>query len=461
MTPGSRFQFDGASTVLGYPKFRKHVQSIVGSCLDFWQLYSRKPSHKANRYSAFADLRDYLQSNLAGVGHLKVQHFLMVAAPIGLVPLWLSSLAIVELNGRTFQRLSSAYGFNKSEANQPFAQKLLVATASLIGESAALVDNLLCKYGRDHFRTLKNTVVYQKAKKTSNFSDTVFLEQSFYVPNNLATCITIFCPNGTTTLLEGPLFKRWPLSNAVGGDIVSCEEIYKYVEVGKNITFLNPKFEFARLCLTDKSNRNQSSNLGRNPEYLFEKSYLVSDANWNSLHRKMVIDECDLESDEDEHSGGDDGDQEYGGLHSTNDINDGPVSVIGCPVTIGGLNRCPGRESASPVVLNHMVYNLGENVSRMDSFHVDLDQEEASDSCDLLGNEFHDEFDIDYFPESLPIIPAASKKRLPTQYPCRGKPDTKKFKDNNGVTNNDIFSCLVGDGRLSMLSFPPLRNGNG
>jgi hypothetical protein len=104
--PGSRYQNSaGFTSVLGYSTFRSHVISIVASCLGFWQSVPTRPTHRATRLSSFADLRDFLQTDLMGFGFLKVQHLLMVASPIGLLPLWVSFMASIEYNGHTFTRL--------------------------------------------------------------------------------------------------------------------------------------------------------------------------------------------------------------------------------------------------------------------------------------------------------------------------------------------------------------------
>jgi hypothetical protein len=107
-SPGSRYQNGGYTSVLGYSTFRSHVLSIVASCLGVWQSVPTQTTHRATRLSSFADLRDFLQSNLLGFSFLKVQHLLMVASPIGLLPLWVSSMASIEYNDRTFTRLCAA-----------------------------------------------------------------------------------------------------------------------------------------------------------------------------------------------------------------------------------------------------------------------------------------------------------------------------------------------------------------
>ena len=141
--PGSRFQYDGSSTVLIYAQFRSNLLSVVGSCLEFWQFYSVKPTHRTIRIKAFCDLRNYLQTNLCGVGYLKMQHLLMVAAPIGLVPLWVAGMAVIEYNGRTFTRLWAAYGFDKSDVTSKCADGFLTTSAAAIGQSLSVTENAI------------------------------------------------------------------------------------------------------------------------------------------------------------------------------------------------------------------------------------------------------------------------------------------------------------------------------
>jgi hypothetical protein len=83
--PDSWYQYGGSTSVPGYSSLWSHVIFIVGSCLGVWQLVSTRPTHRATRLSLFADLRDFLQSNLDGFGYLEVQHLLMLASPIGLL----------------------------------------------------------------------------------------------------------------------------------------------------------------------------------------------------------------------------------------------------------------------------------------------------------------------------------------------------------------------------------------
>jgi hypothetical protein len=124
------------------------VISIVASFLGVWQSVPTQPAHRAARLFAFADLRDFLQTYLPGFGFLKVQHLLMVASPIGLLPLWVSSMASIEYNGRTFTRLCADYGFAKTDINHPCALKYLSACSAALGESLPVMENSICKFGR-------------------------------------------------------------------------------------------------------------------------------------------------------------------------------------------------------------------------------------------------------------------------------------------------------------------------
>jgi hypothetical protein len=80
-----------------------------------------KSAHRATQLSSVANLRDFLQTYLAGLGFLNVQHFLMVASPISLLPLWISSTVSIEHNGRTYTRLCAASGLAKTYINLSFA----------------------------------------------------------------------------------------------------------------------------------------------------------------------------------------------------------------------------------------------------------------------------------------------------------------------------------------------------
>jgi hypothetical protein len=92
-----------------------------------------------------------------GFGFLKVQHLLMVASPIRLLPLRVSSMASIEYNGRTFTRLCTAYGVAKTDINLPFALKYLSACSAAIGESLSATENSICKFGRDTANMVEKT----------------------------------------------------------------------------------------------------------------------------------------------------------------------------------------------------------------------------------------------------------------------------------------------------------------
>jgi hypothetical protein len=158
-SPGSRYQNGGSTSVLGYSTFRSHVISIIASCLGVWQSVPTRPTHRTARLSAFADLRDFLQTNLSGFGFLKVHHLLMVTSPIALLPLWVSSMASIEYNGRTFTRLCAAYGFAKTDINHPCALKYLSACSAAIGESLSVTENSICKFGRDTVKVVEKKMV--------------------------------------------------------------------------------------------------------------------------------------------------------------------------------------------------------------------------------------------------------------------------------------------------------------
>jgi hypothetical protein len=106
-----------------------------------------------------------------------------VASPIGLLPLWLSSMASIEYNGRTLTRLCAAYGFAKTDINHPCALKYLSACSAAIGESLPVTENSICEFGRDTVKMVGKKMVKGQSAVKNNFSDIVFLEQCFYLPD--------------------------------------------------------------------------------------------------------------------------------------------------------------------------------------------------------------------------------------------------------------------------------------
>jgi hypothetical protein len=84
-----------------------------------------------------------------GFGYLKVQHLLMVVSHIGLLPLWVASMASIEFNGCTFIRLCAACGLAKTDIDLSFALKFLTFASAAIGESLLVTENFICKFGWD------------------------------------------------------------------------------------------------------------------------------------------------------------------------------------------------------------------------------------------------------------------------------------------------------------------------
>jgi hypothetical protein len=125
----------------------------------------------------------------------------MVASPIGLLPLWVSSMASIEYNGCTFTRLCATYGFVKTDINHPCALKYLSACSAAIGESLLVTENSICKFGWDTVKMVEKKMVKGQSAVKSNFSDTVFLEQSFYFPDLTGSSLSIYTPGGDNLTL--------------------------------------------------------------------------------------------------------------------------------------------------------------------------------------------------------------------------------------------------------------------
>ncbi len=193
-----------------------------------------------------------------------VQHFQMTSAIFDVVPLWISSHAIIERNGTTFTRLCSASGILTSDVNLSFAQQMLVSLASSIGVSLSLAENVLHKYVAEHVHTADgNHYVVLNSPQTSDFSDKVFLTQAFYFPDNCGTELSILLPDGSVNVLTGPLFPRWPINDNDGLTIfVETEGLHEHLAVGKTITSLDGNFESARSSPSDKSHHNHYNSGG-------------------------------------------------------------------------------------------------------------------------------------------------------------------------------------------------------
>ncbi len=124
-------------------------------------MFPTRSTHRATRLSSFANLRDFLQSTLDDFGYLKVQHLLMVASPIRLIPLWVASMASIEYKGHTLTRLCAAYGVAKTDINLSFALKFLTSASAAIGESLSVTENCICKFGRVTVKTVDKNYVFR------------------------------------------------------------------------------------------------------------------------------------------------------------------------------------------------------------------------------------------------------------------------------------------------------------
>jgi hypothetical protein len=98
----------------------------------------------------------------------------MVAAHIALLPLWVSSMASIEYNGRTFTRLCAACGFAKTDINHPCALKYLSACSATIGKSLSVTENSICKYGQDTVKMVEKKMVKGQSAVKSNFRHSFF-----------------------------------------------------------------------------------------------------------------------------------------------------------------------------------------------------------------------------------------------------------------------------------------------
>jgi hypothetical protein len=217
-----------------------------------------------------------------GFDFLKVQHLLMVASPIGLLPLWVSSMASIEYNDCTFTRLCAAYGVAMTGINHPCALKYLSASSAAIGESLSVTENSICKFGRDTVKMVEKKMVRGQSTVKSNFSDTVILEQSFYFPDLAGSSLSIYTPGGDSSTLTVALFKRWIVSHDCPAHFKNTTELHKYVPVGKFITDIPLKFELARLLPSVSPQPTLDCYSQCNTDFLFQRSPVVSVSKWNA-----------------------------------------------------------------------------------------------------------------------------------------------------------------------------------
>jgi hypothetical protein len=123
----------------------------------------------------------------------------------------------------------------------------------------------------------------------SNFSDTVFLEQSFYFPDLAGSILSIYASGGDSSTLTGALFKWWIVSHNCPAHFENTTELHQYVPVGKFITDIPLKFKLARSL--------PSVNPQRNTDFLFQRRLVVSVSEWNALLGKEATSSKELHFD--------------------------------------------------------------------------------------------------------------------------------------------------------------------
>jgi hypothetical protein len=241
----------------------------------------------------------------------------MVASRIGLLPLRVSSMAILEYNGRTFTRLCAAYGVAKTDINHSFALQYLTAASAAIGESFTVTDNCICKFGRDTVKMVDKKMVKGQSASKSNCPDTVFNEQCFYFPNKNGSCLRIFSSDSKSLTLTGALFEQWIVSHDGPNHFVSATQAHKYVPVGKSITHIPLKFKQARSFSCGTPLPNLLRYKQRNIDFLFHCGQVVSVSKWNALLGQEATSLKEIHCDEN-HVGEDDGDYNEEGLSIDN-----------------------------------------------------------------------------------------------------------------------------------------------
>jgi hypothetical protein len=183
----------------------------------------------------------------------------------------------------TFTRLCAAYGFAKTDINLPYALKYLSACSAAIGESLSVTENSICKFGRNTVKMVEKKMAKGQSAAQSNFSDTVFLEQSFYFPDSAGSSLSIYTPGGDSLTLTGALFKRWIVSHDCPAHFENTTELHQYVLVGKFITDIPLKFELARSLPSINPQPTLDRYSQRNTDFLFQRSPVVSVSKWNAL----------------------------------------------------------------------------------------------------------------------------------------------------------------------------------
>jgi hypothetical protein len=164
----------------------------------------------------------------------------------------------------------------KTDINHPCALKYLSACSAAIGESLPVTENSICKFGRDTVKVVEKKMVKGQSAVKSNFSDTVFLEQSFYSPDLAGSSLSIYTPGGDSSTLTGALFKRWIVSHDCPAHFENTTELHQYVPVGKFITDIPLKLELARLLPSVNPQATLDRYSQRNADFLFQRSPVVS-----------------------------------------------------------------------------------------------------------------------------------------------------------------------------------------
>jgi hypothetical protein len=159
----------------------------------------------------------------------------------------------------------------------------LTAASSAIGQSLLVTENCICKFGRDTVCKVGKKIVKAQVTAKSNFSNTVFQEQSFYFPDKSATHLGTFTPGGDSLTISGSLFERWTVSDDCPNHFVNTSDLHDFVPVGKSLTYISSKFELARSPPSANPLTNMTYYKPQNIDYLFQRSQVVSVSKWNAL----------------------------------------------------------------------------------------------------------------------------------------------------------------------------------
>jgi hypothetical protein len=222
----------------------------------------------------------------------------------------------------------------------------------------------------------KKMVKGQSAVK-SNFSDTVFLEQSFDFLDSAGSSLSIYTPGGDSSTLTGALFKRWIVCHDCPAHFENTTEIHKYVPAGKFITD-NPQ------PTLDHYSR-------RNTDFLFQRSPVASVSKWNALLGKEATSlkesHFDVNNEEDKSADDEDGiamadvvdTTEFPGLDLVS-IDNGLVGVSVLQQTVGlvdDLVFCELPTHSTPLSEGGDLNWLDKNKKKDGAFFLSLLDEES------------------------------------------------------------------------------------